>query len=339
MNFRPAEKKNERHHFLALDGLRGVAAFIVMSFHGCAIFGISNVVNSAYMAVDFFFLLSGFVIAYAYDQRLSGKSMTWWQFMTARMIRLYPMLFVGTAAGLFVFVALQIRHAEFGIVISLLAGMGSFALLPVGLVLSTIAYPVNLPVWSLFFEFSVNALYGSRFGRLGKHSLVAFVALSGAALMAVTMWGGPSFRAWLGKSRRIRVRVCKGLLSVLGWRSTLSCRAGPHVTERADWRDRLNSGRAAPGANQWFSLRPVADAGGIPDADRIRLLRQSGKFGGARLFCPGAVVLSALPRPLASLSDHRRNVTDDAPRHLSMGADDWWRGRGGRRRGGLVGSF
>jgi peptidoglycan/LPS O-acetylase OafA/YrhL len=193
MNFQPAEKKNGRHHFLALDGLRGVAAFIVIFFHGCAIFGIPNVVNSAYMAVDFFFLLSGFVIAYAYDRRLGGKSMTWWQFMTTRMIRLYPMLVVGTAAGLFVFVALQIRHAEFGIVISLLAGMGSFALLPVGLVLGTIAYPVNLPVWSLFFEFSVNALYGSRFGRLGKHSLVAFVALSGAALIAVTMWGGPYF--------------------------------------------------------------------------------------------------------------------------------------------------
>jgi peptidoglycan/LPS O-acetylase OafA/YrhL len=185
-----SSRHSSRQHFLGLDGLRGVAAFAVVFLHGTQTWGIGYVPDAANLAVDFFFLLSGFVIAYAYDERL-GSGMTWRQFMAVRLVRLYPMLFVGTAAGGLVFVLSQMQTHDFDISTSLLMTAGTFALLPVGLAAGLVAYPVNNPAWSLFFEFAVSALYGSRFGRLGKRGLAAFVAASGAALIAVAAWGGP----------------------------------------------------------------------------------------------------------------------------------------------------
>jgi len=63
-----------RQHFEILDGLRGVAAIAVVIFHFMEITipdPKNNFIAHAYLAVDFFFCLSGFVIAYAYDDRLS----------------------------------------------------------------------------------------------------------------------------------------------------------------------------------------------------------------------------------------------------------------------------
>ena len=55
-----------------LDGLRGVASMIVVAFHLFEPYAQSpshQIINHGYLAVDFFFLLSGFVIGYAYDDR------------------------------------------------------------------------------------------------------------------------------------------------------------------------------------------------------------------------------------------------------------------------------
>lgn len=60
-------------HFEILDGLRGIAAVAVVIFHFME-FAIpdytKNFIAHGYLAVDFFFCLSGFVIAYAYDNRI-----------------------------------------------------------------------------------------------------------------------------------------------------------------------------------------------------------------------------------------------------------------------------
>jgi peptidoglycan/LPS O-acetylase OafA/YrhL len=89
-------------HFEVLDGLRGSAAFLVVAFH---IIGIplgfnnsKNILHHAYLAVDFFFGLSGFVIGYAYDDRWSG--MTTFQFFKLRLIRLQPLVILGATMGL-----------------------------------------------------------------------------------------------------------------------------------------------------------------------------------------------------------------------------------------------
>src|ERR1017187_9310640 len=83
-----------------LDGLRGVAAVMVVVFHifeARATSSLSQIVNHGYLAVDFFFVLSGFVIGYAYDDRW-GK-MNRWDFFKRRLIRLHPMVIMGTIIG------------------------------------------------------------------------------------------------------------------------------------------------------------------------------------------------------------------------------------------------
>lgn len=87
-------------HYPILDGLRGVAAIIVVTFHLAEPLGTSHLdilVNHGYLAVDFFFLLSGFVMGYAYDDRW-GK-MTVGSFLKRRVERLQPMVILGMTLG------------------------------------------------------------------------------------------------------------------------------------------------------------------------------------------------------------------------------------------------
>jgi peptidoglycan/LPS O-acetylase OafA/YrhL len=89
---------NLREKFIFLDGLRGVAAMSVGILHAGQIFNVDIIPRHGYLAVDFFFCLSGFVIAYAYEERLFGQH-SWGRFALLRVIRLYPMIVVGTALG------------------------------------------------------------------------------------------------------------------------------------------------------------------------------------------------------------------------------------------------
>ena len=99
-------------HYELLDGLRGVAAILVLFYHvfeGLAFAeatngagsGLITTLNHGHIAVDFFFILSGFVISYAYDDRW-GKMSTW-QFFKRRLIRLHPMLVMGALIGVIAF--------------------------------------------------------------------------------------------------------------------------------------------------------------------------------------------------------------------------------------------
>ena len=90
-------------HYDLLDGLRGVAALIVIWYHvfeGFAFASAGNIetLNHGYLAVDFFFILSGFVIGYAYDDRW-GKNFTMKDFFKRRLIRLHPMVIMGAVLG------------------------------------------------------------------------------------------------------------------------------------------------------------------------------------------------------------------------------------------------
>ena len=99
-------------HYALLDWLRGVAAILVLFYHifeGFAFAeatngvgsGIITTLNHAHIAVDFFFILSGFVISYAYDNRWGQMSMG--QFFKRRLIRLHPMLVMGAVLGFVAF--------------------------------------------------------------------------------------------------------------------------------------------------------------------------------------------------------------------------------------------
>nr|GFB80439.1 hypothetical protein [Tanacetum cinerariifolium] len=91
-------------HYNILDGLRGVAALTVVCFHLFEAFATSHVdqrINHGYLAVDFFFVLSGFVVGYAYDDR--WKTMAIKDFLKRRFIRLHPMVVMGALIGAVMF--------------------------------------------------------------------------------------------------------------------------------------------------------------------------------------------------------------------------------------------
>src|SRR5436190_20521754 len=93
-----------KNHYKILDGLRGVAAIMVVTFHVFETYSggrFHQIINHGYLAVDFFFLLSGFVVAYAYDDR--WDKMTQWDFYKRRLIRLQPLVIVGTIIGALLF--------------------------------------------------------------------------------------------------------------------------------------------------------------------------------------------------------------------------------------------
>ena len=90
-----------KNHYVILDGLRGVASLMVVAFHLFEPFSggnpVKQIINHGYLAVDFFFMLSGFVIAYAYDDRWTR--MTQLEFYKRRLIRLQPMVIMGSLVG------------------------------------------------------------------------------------------------------------------------------------------------------------------------------------------------------------------------------------------------
>ena len=95
----------QRQHYAVLDGLRGIAAILVLAFHlsEASVTGDAsrNLLPHGALAVDFFFCLSGFVIGHAYDRRWASMSLR--QFALRRLIRLHPMVIIALIEGLAAF--------------------------------------------------------------------------------------------------------------------------------------------------------------------------------------------------------------------------------------------
>lgn len=202
----PAYLKSKPHYEI-LDGLRGVAAVLVVVFHLFETFASDRfdyVMSHGYLAVDFFFILSGFVIGYAYDDRW-GK-MTIGDFIKRRLIRLHPMVIMGAVIGmvLYYFGASKafpmIADMSFWKVL-LVFGIGCF-MIPVPRSMDLRGwdetYPLNGPAWSLMFEYIANMLYMLVLRRLSKVALGVLVALAAAATVhfAVTGPNGDFIGGW-----------------------------------------------------------------------------------------------------------------------------------------------
>ena len=106
--------------FITLDALRGVAAFPVVYLHAQRMFG-PQLFPHAHLAVDFFFLLSGFVMAYVYQDRLD-QGWTVMGFMRVRILRLYPLYLVGIVGGT-VFYLLEGFYGKSNLSFSGIAGL------------------------------------------------------------------------------------------------------------------------------------------------------------------------------------------------------------------------
>ncbi len=183
--------RDSRPHYLALDGLRGVAALLVVWFHifeGFATSPHDQVINHGYLAVDFFFILSGFVIGYAYDDRLF-KGISVKQFALRRLVRLHPMVILGAVLGGLLFYTQGCSWWDVSVVTlsSLVVAVLLNALLIPATPETEIRgigemYPLNGPSWSLFFEYIAYAGYVFVLRRLPRWGLALVVLLAGAGL-------------------------------------------------------------------------------------------------------------------------------------------------------------
>lgn len=176
---RQSTPETSTQHYPALDVLRGVAALAVVCTHAEWITGF-RLLSQGYLAVDFFFILSGFVIAHAYEQRLSS-GLTSTRFALQRLVRLYPMILLGVVLGSAV--ALWTVHppiwklAQAALAGLLLAPIDGMRQVGFGL------WPVNPPSWSLAWELVANAVYAGLLFRLRTRWLVLIAATGWLGLM------------------------------------------------------------------------------------------------------------------------------------------------------------
>jgi peptidoglycan/LPS O-acetylase OafA/YrhL len=174
---------------LTLDGLRGVAALAVAVRHApfLWIFGYpTQLFHESYLSVDFFFVLSGFVLTYAYDDRFRA-GMSVWKFISVRLIRLYPLYALAFAIS-FTIAMGRYFNGKLGMLDLLLNTF--FAILFVPSPFSTNdLFPMNNPAWSLFFELVANFVFGLVGRRLNAGILVTITFLSGVALILSVSFG------------------------------------------------------------------------------------------------------------------------------------------------------
>ena len=171
-----------------LDGLRGVASVIVVIFHIFESYSAGpayQFINHGYLAVDFFFVLSGFVIGYAYDDRW-GKMGTW-SFFKRRLVRLHPMVVFGTVVGIcFYYLGQCGLFPQIGNIPAwkvILAFVMGCLMIPCGPRMDIRGWgefnSFNGPNWSLTWEYLGNILYAFIFRRLPNIILGILVAAAG----------------------------------------------------------------------------------------------------------------------------------------------------------------
>ena len=185
-------------HYDLLDGLRGVAALMVIFYHVFEAFATSPIdqrFNHGYLAVDFFFILSGFVIGYAYDDR--WKTMTTKDFIKRRLIRLHPMVVLGAVLGVIAFFIQGCEKwdgTQVSISMVMLALLINLFLIPAvpgsgpEIRGNGEMYPLNGPSWSLFFEYIGNIMYALFIRRMSTKALTALVVLAGIGLASFAIF-------------------------------------------------------------------------------------------------------------------------------------------------------
>ena len=205
-------------HYDILDGLRGVAAVMVIVYHVFECFDWTPVPHG-YLAVDFFFVLSGFVIGYAYDSRWK-EGLTAGQFFKRRLIRLHPMVVIGAILGALCFliqgsVRWDGSHVSTGwVMMALLLSMLMLPLYP-GAASDVRGngemFPLNGPSWSLFFEYLGNILYALLLRRLPTRWLALLAVVTGSCLTYIAVndgylgvgWSMVDYGLWTGLVRML----------------------------------------------------------------------------------------------------------------------------------------
>lgn len=217
-----------RPHFVVLDGLRGTAAIAIVVFHFMEMIFTDyslNFIGHGFLAVDFFFCLSGFVIGYAYDGRI--REIGVWEFFKSRLIRLHPLVVFGSVLGLVTFLFNPFTHVPLAYSASkiVLVFVSSLVLIPYPVIEERgfALFALNSPSWSLFFEYIANIVYAFFLFKTGKKTLVVLTFLAAVFLLYIGSQSGTLIGGWDGKSiidgwARIGYSFLAGLLVYrLGW--------------------------------------------------------------------------------------------------------------------------
>ncbi|MDR0537977.1 MAG: acyltransferase [Tannerellaceae bacterium] len=195
-------------HYEILDGLRGIAALMILIFHIFETFTIGTnknlIIGHGYLAVDFFFGLSGFVIGYAYDDRWNKMSLS--TFIKRRLIRLHPMVIIGMTIGAAMFYTATSPNMFPNIAQTTPAQMLAYTILGILMIPTPPSidirgwremYTMDAPVWSLLFEYTANILYATIIRRFNKTTLITLVILAACAtIYQTTLTQGDVIGGW-----------------------------------------------------------------------------------------------------------------------------------------------
>lgn len=244
----PSNPLPSKPRYEILDGLRGVAAAIVLLYHHFEVNGLgltSSPINHGYLAVDFFFILSGYVVGYAYDDRWGRMSLA--AFFKRRLTRLHPMIVLSTVTGLLFFYFgtgdMFPLVGETPVGKLLLVALLGLLMIPVPVSMDVRGWaevsPINGSGWTLYFEYFANIIYALFIRRFPRWLLALFVAASAFLTLnvalgwdvfgtlgerpgtAYTMVGGWALTApelTIGFTRLLFPFFAGLLLSRLGWK-------------------------------------------------------------------------------------------------------------------------
>lgn len=190
-----------KQHFHILDGLRGVAALAVVIFHFMEMVFLDyskNFIAHGFLAVDFFFCLSGFVIAYAYDDRIANMGIK--AFFISRLIRLQPLVIAGSILGLltFLFDPFVTYQSTYGVGRLGLILLTSMLLIPFPVMAERYfnLFGLNAPAWSLFWEYTANIIYAFVLYKIARRYLLLLTVFFAIILCIVSYRTGNLMGGW-----------------------------------------------------------------------------------------------------------------------------------------------
>lgn len=214
--------------FEMLDGLRGIGALIVLIGH-TALFWIGRDPGplAAAVMVDMFFMLSGFVIAFAYEPKIARGSFGVRRFMEARIIRLYPLFLLSMVLGMIVNMVVLYGETDDWLAPLWHFSLSAFAIPVYDPEHHTSIYPLNMPAWTLLYEVLVNLIYILLWRWLSVRVLIGLVVLGAVGLyLAGSTFGslnvGPDWSTTIGAFARAWFGYFVG---VLVYRLTMHLRA------------------------------------------------------------------------------------------------------------------